>query len=73
MASTGFSIWSLLRVLKTQEELESIQITSKEREKAMAKNVLLKSSIGKIHSSFAYIPKGLDGVNILFKKIEMDY
>lgn len=73
MASTGFSIWSLLRVLKTQEELESIQIASKEREKAMAKNVLLKSSIGKIHSFIAYIPKGLDGVNILFKKPEMDY
>lgn len=54
MASAGFSIRSLLRVFQTQEELESIQIASKEREKTMAKNVVLKSSIGKIHGSLPY-------------------
>lgn len=42
MASASLGVWSLLRVLKTPEELESFQIASKEREKAMAKNVLLK-------------------------------
>ncbi|KAJ1411300.1 dnaJ-like protein dnj-5 [Sesbania bispinosa] len=50
---------SLLRDLQTQEELKSIQIASKEREEAMAKNVVLKlKSVGKIHSSLP-IPKGL--------------
>jgi LAS superfamily LD-carboxypeptidase LdcB len=42
VASASLSIWSLLRDLKTQEELESIQIASKEREQTMAKNVMLK-------------------------------
>jgi hypothetical protein len=58
VASASLSIWSLLRDLKTQEELESIQIASKEREQTMAKNVMLKK-LNRENSEFIAYPQGI--------------